>query len=180
MNTVIIFICVFVVAFIIKGIYDNKHGAKEKSSRDDKLKAFNLSVRNDFYDSTIGIDEEKRLIIFVEPNKEPTLIPFDEIIDFEILKDSETVSKVSAKGVIVGGVLAGGLGAIIGSQSGKKNKEKVESLDLIIRIDNIKNGIIKINFYKKKEYIPTLKEATETIEKWEGILKVVLERRKKS
>jgi len=176
MESFIIFFCVFVAVFIIKGVYENKHGAKEKQIRDEKLKNYNLSVRDEFYDSTIGVDEDKRLIVFVEPNKVPILISFDEIIDFEILKDSETISKVSAKGVIVGGVLAGGLGAIIGSQVGKKSKDKVGSLDLIIRVDKIQNATIKINFYEKKQYIPTLKVATETMDKWQGIMKVIMER----
>lgn len=160
--------------------FQKKQSNKAKSIRDEQLKPYNFKVVREFDDYTLGVDEEQKKVVYAYWDAKPFEIPFEKIINCEVLKDNKTIHKISATGTIVGGALAGGLGAAIGSQAGKKSKEKVQSLDLLINIDDLENPTLKINFFHQgMEDYKLQKEALPQVERWEGIFKVILERNKK-
>lgn len=126
-------------------------------------------------------NEAKRFIIFTE--QKLYIIPFGKIIGYEVLNLNEgrtpvlsattTVGKTDTgdmiKRAVIGGVLAGGVGAIIGGATAKKktstNQSKVDeyagimrnylsslpNMELIIKFDDLNVPTIKISFdqYKK-------------------------------
>lgn len=58
---------------------------------------------------------------------------YDEIISFELLEDGDVVSKGGLGNAVVGGMLFGGVGAIVGGVTGKK-KSKMEVRELALKI----------------------------------------------
>lgn len=176
---IIIALSLAALIFIILQIQKSQSN-KAKNIREDHLKEFNFKVKREFNDYTLGVDEEQQKVVYAYWDAKPFEIPFKKIINCEVLKDNKTIHKISATGTIVGGALAGGLGAAIGSQAGKKSKEKVQSLDLLINIDDLENPTLKINFFHQgMEDYKLEKEALPQVERWEGIFKVILERNKK-
>lgn len=53
--------------------------------------------------------------------KHPRIHKFSDIIDFELLEDGNTITKGGLGQAVVGGVLFGGVGAIVGGVTGKKH-----------------------------------------------------------
>ena len=65
----------------------------------------------------------------------------------EVVKTSRT-SQIG--GALVGGILAGGVGAIIGGLSAEQTKEsEVSRVDVLILVNNTKNPTFILNFFNK-------------------------------
>jgi len=74
-----------------------------------------------------------------------------DVNSFELITDG--VKTANAGGAIVGGLLFGGVGAIIGGLSGQK--EKINKIDLLFRINDFNNPVIEIplmNSFNKSNY----------------------------
>ena len=92
----------------------------------------------------IAIDEKRGLFcLLTRVNKDviPNIVPYSDIVSVEIAEDGSSVTKSSRGsqlgGAIVGGVLLGGVGAVVGGLSGKKKTtQKVSRVDLRVVIDN--------------------------------------------
>jgi len=178
MTTFEIIVIVFAFLFLI-GYLLNKNKQKNAfEERSIKLLKYDFSKMCEFKDKTIGVDEKKALFVYSVWNNEPIEVPFKAILDCEVLKDNISIGKISTKGAIVGGILAGGVGAMIGSQAGKKLYEEINSLDLKIYVDNIQNPTIKINFFRSFDGKFNLDRSLKLIEDWEGVFKVILIRNK--
>ncbi len=88
----------------------------------------------DFKNAYIEIDHQNEIIHF--PKQFGRYFRFDELESVEVSEDGEVVSKSGLGRAIAGGVLFGGAGAIVGGITGKKQQEMVNSLKLIIKINN--------------------------------------------
>lgn len=80
------------------------------------------------------------------------MIPFKDILSVEIIEDGVSVTRTSRSsqlgGALVGGVLSGGVGAIIGGASGSKTTtENIKQINLLITVNDIHNPIYTINFF---------------------------------
>ncbi|MCR5782923.1 MAG: SHOCT domain-containing protein [Clostridia bacterium] len=69
-------------------------------------------------------------------------IPYEKIIGFEVIEDSQVVGGI--KRAIVGGVLAGVAGAIVGSQTA--HKKAVSSMKAVIYCENIRKPQYTLEF----------------------------------
>ena len=127
--------------------------------------------------SAVGFDKSNMKICFVNDINEINIYSFNDIMESEIVVDGLTLVKTSATSTIgraiVGGVLTGGVGAIIGGVTGKKShSELVNYIDLKICINDSSNPFYKIRFLdtecKKGDFI--YKEGYEKAEKWHGII----------
>ena len=169
-----------------------KKGEKKLTSVFEDLENFNadeihLSVIEGFssdailgkFVSAVGFDKNKKKICFVNEGKVNVvkMYSFNDIMESEIVVDGLTLVKTSATSTIgraiVGGVLTGGVGAIIGGVTGKKShNELVKYIDLKICINDSSNPFYKIRFLdtecKKGDFI--YKEGYEKAEKWHGIV----------
>lgn len=82
-----------------------------------------------------------------------TIYPCKDILESEILEDGQETTKTSRGsqlgGALVGGLVLGGVGAIIGGLSGKKtHTDKINSIDLKIIINDTNSPMIVFNFFK--------------------------------
>lgn len=60
------------------------------------------------------------------------ILKFNELINYEIIEDGESVTKGGFGGAVAGAALFGGVGAIVGAELGKKNKDMCNSISLHI------------------------------------------------
>lgn len=85
------------------------------------------------------VDETKKL--WYSSNQKqpinPPIFRFDEIVDYEFSEDGETVTKGGLGRAAVGGLLFGGVGAVVGGVTGgKKSKTIVKSMKIRISLKN--------------------------------------------
>lgn len=138
-----------------------------------------------FY-SNGGVNEERSYGSFT--------CDFADIIESEVVVDSHTITKTARGsqivGAAVGGVLLGGVGAIIGGLSGSKDSfDQVKEMDIKLTINDLNSPIHKINFLdgKDEEYkimkkgfhkdSPEYKRAFKSMEKWQGMFDIILNNR---
>lgn len=138
-------------------------------------------------------EEYTKLIIF----------PISQLISFEVIENGYTITKSITEGssvsktatanmlgrAVAGAVLAGGVGAIIGGATAKRNEtshsitnhtssDLVDQLDIKLLINNTSNPIITVRFIggavsKSSELY---KSALSSIERCEALIKIMLVR----
>lgn len=78
--------------------------------------------------------------------KNPRIHSYDEILDFELLEDGGSIVKGGLGRAVAGGVLFGGVGAIIGGATGKrKSKPTCTSLKIKITLNDMTTPTEYIN-----------------------------------
>lgn len=90
-----------------------------------------------------AIDDKSKQIALIK-NGNKRLVPFNKIMSVEIIEDSKTLSSKSSirtiGGAVVGGVIAGGAGAVVGGLSGNStDKKKVSALNVKIVVRDVNN-----------------------------------------
>ncbi len=101
-----------------------------------------------------AIDEHSNQIALIkEDNKR--MVPFKKIMSVEVIEDNKTIASKSTTrtigGAVVGGVIAGGTGAIIGGLSGNtNNKKKVSKLSVKIIVRDINDPSLIIDCFDAK------------------------------
>lgn len=98
-------------------------------------------------------DEKNKLWII--PGKKgviPKVYKFTDIVNYELLEDGETITKGGGLGrAIAGGILFGGVGAVVGGVTGgRKSKELINSLRIKITIKNNRTPELYINLITMK------------------------------
>lgn len=74
---------------------------------------------------------------------------FSEIQEYELLENGGTVSSGGLGRAVVGGVLFGGVGAVVGGVTGKKRgKSTVSSIQIKITTKDIESPVVTIDIYK--------------------------------
>jgi hypothetical protein len=101
----------------------------------------------------ISIDEKNKKIAFIDGEKY-RVKNYRDILSSELLIDGDEVIKTSRTsqigGALIGGALAGGVGAIIGGLSGEQTKEsKVSRVDLLVTVNDTRNPSFVLNFFNK-------------------------------
>ena len=151
----IIIISIFVFAFIL-AILSNKNNDStsltnmneiDKDLQDKNFKA----TKHIPYDlvtnrGEIQIDENNKKVAICHflPQKDYIIIDFKDLIECTVIEDSSTIMKGGVGRAIAGGVIAGGVGAVVGSNT-RKSQNVVSSLQLRIVTKNINSPLILIN-----------------------------------
>jgi hypothetical protein len=110
-------------------------------------------------------------------------IPFQHLISAEIYEDGDTIMS-SARGrtvggAIVGGLLAGGAGAVVGGLSGKKRSAAtVRNIDLRITVNDTRAPTITIPFMpcEVERTHPIYAESSKPARDWHGRLSILIKR----
>lgn len=130
-----------------KKIFEIKNDMIKHEEYKNKVTAF---VATKSIGSYIEFDESKRQWIvrgsglFKIPN--PPLYSYDDIVDFELLEDGESITKGGLGSALVGGLLLGGAGAIVGGITGKKNtKSVINNLKIKITVNDFQNPAVYID-----------------------------------
>jgi len=94
------------------------------------------------------VDENQHLWYCCIKNADnPPIFSYNEVIDYELLENGETLTQGGIGRALAGGVLFGGVGAIVGGVTGgKKSQTIVTSLTIRISLNNTYNKQVTINF----------------------------------
>ncbi|MCY9224169.1 immunity protein [Bacillus haynesii] len=143
----------------------------------------------------IAFNSENELfkIYRVSPNGaiHEVAIPFDKIVDSEILIDDTTVMKASrgqqVAGALIGGAIAGGVGAIIGGSSPNTTGiNTVKRIRLKITNEDFENPVYYIDFLSTRDKLnrrinkgwnkedSTVSYALKKAEYWQGVLELAI------
>lgn len=165
------------------GFFENKN--KEPSEIEKKVTNFNATKKVENY---IYINENKKQwalpsINFLGKVKDLKVYDYSDIIDFELIEDGDSIAKGGLGRAVVGGLLFGGVGAIVGGTTGKKkSKQTCSKLQIKITLNKIDDPVVYIDYitteYKKNGlvYKTSMKFAQETM----SILQVICNSNKTS
>lgn len=164
----------------------------ENSKRKDKIKKL-ISKNNIEYDDIVFSLDNKLSLLFDDKHQKIYFINLDkvkqysysDILESRIVENKESITVTSRGsqigGALLGGIIAGGIGAIIGGLSGSKhNINKIDSLELYIIVNDTIQPIQKISFLKNdngmspkdKKYI----EIKNRVEHWHSLISVLIRR----
>lgn len=101
------------------------------------------------------IDDNHKLVRFKTGMIQITK-KYNEILDFELIENDETIVKGGAGKALVGGLLFGTTGAIIGSSGNKKASAIVQKVEIIVRLRDMNYPTISYSIINT----PTKKTST--------------------
>lgn len=148
---IIVLIIIFIIAFI--GMNKDEEKAKENEySIEDYLKSKNFKTSQmkiyNQYNNRIqlrtDLEHKQIAICYIFPVEKIDFIKFTDIIECEIIEDSNTIMKGGVGRAVVGGVLAGGIGAVVGANT-RASQNVTNSLQIRIVTKNINRSLYTIN-----------------------------------
>lgn len=146
-----------------------------------KLEKFNSKMDNFKETAKVGnyisFSDITNEIYVPNMKSEHRFIKYSDILDFELIEDGETIVTKGGLGrAVAGGVLFGGVGAIVGGVTGKKkSKHTVKSVKIKITTNDIKDPIVFITLLQKETKKDSLiyKNSAKTAQEILSRLKVV-------
>jgi hypothetical protein len=195
-----IYIFIFIIfAFLLSigNIYLSKFKTKQEISQQSKLIQLinnNVIVRskeylNKEFTKAIVLDEQNNKIHFLSTlNNYCKTFNFDDLIESEIIIDSNSIIKSNRGNQIVssaiGGIIAGVPGMIIGGlSSGKITSEKIKNITIKFTFNDLNNPIYKFSFLDNPNGM--LKDTNEYknimnfVDRWYGYFTVILKQQNK-
>lgn len=162
-----IFIFALIAIIVCAIIGGNQKAAKQKVQAQQNAQAVNSidgftpkiiinGVNNSFL---FAIDDKSKQIALIK-NGYNRVVHFNKIMSVEVIEDNKTLSSKSSirtiGGAIVGGVIAGGAGAVVGGLSGDStNKKKVSAINVIIKIRDVNNPNLIIRCFDAQSMCST-------------------------
>jgi len=152
---IIIGVIVLVIIIIIAW-QSAKKKAENKKSLQGQLKQNNFKVDKTYDIISFGIN--KQVLFDFDSNKIAILdaiansidyVEFNKIVDCEIIEDNTTIMKGGIGRAVVGGVLAGGVGAIVGAGT-RGSSDVVRNLAIRIITNDISNSLVMITLIAGK------------------------------
>nr|DAH90298.1 MAG TPA: protein of unknown function (DUF4428) [Caudoviricetes sp.] len=64
------------------------------------------------------------------------IFQFSDFVDYDYMEDGKTIQKSGAGAAVAGGLLFGGIGMVAGALAGRKNKEVIKKLSIILHVKN--------------------------------------------
>ena len=140
---VIAFFVAFVV-FIIMSFQESKH-RRERHVEILKDTEYNKSIFREDLDVALYFDEVKKQLrvenlLGREPRRD---IPYSRLLDCEVLVDNTTVMKGGLGRAVVGGVVAGGIGALVGAST-KRSTDKTNSMKVRIITTDVNDALVEV------------------------------------
>ncbi|WP_419872928.1 SHOCT domain-containing protein [Candidatus Pristimantibacillus sp. PTI5] len=201
-SVVILLVLIPFIAWL--GDIENKDKEKKVNELNDRYKN-NLENHLDFkvsssfkavdYETSISVDESSKAICIMHSGlSNSKTFSYKDIIEVQIIEDGYTISKTSRGsqigGAVIGGVLTGGVGAIIGGLSGDAvQTSKVKRIDLKLIVNDTTKPVFLINFMNEldeksgmKFKMGVTKEsekyklAIEQVRHWHGLISVLIKR----
>lgn len=134
------------------------------------------------FESGIAVDENNKKIALLSLTAEPRIYSYSDLLAVELTENGQSLTKTSrtsqAANAILGGILLGGVGAIVGAlTSAQKTKTKVKSVDIELTINDTAEPVFRINFQnvgdKAGGHInePAMKNANEWMARFRVIMK---------
>jgi len=122
----------------------------------------------------------------VDTDETPRVYDFDEILDVALVVDEETITEIKKKGgvgrAIVGGVLTGGVGAVVGAVTAKeklKTKTTINKAGISVKLDKqpIEQLYYPLTGTSKfvNVYAGTLDEGAQMVDEFNRMIKISAE-----
>lgn len=182
---------VAVVAGLVLGIVQAINTSKRKQEMESKLKSlpdFNPTqqVMGCDGNSGLAVDEPRKkicLITNIGASVSQRIINYKDIFSVELFEDGTSITKTVRSsqigGAVVGGLLLGGVGALVGGLSGKtETSGKVKRIDLRLIVNDTNAPLHDVAFMnvegKKEGLIYT--QAIQVARHWHGIVEVLIKR----
>lgn len=124
--------------------YNNEKELEEVS--EDSLFIFNEDKFDNsmkFDKNIMAVDKNKQELYFFYESELDRIIKFEDIVECKIIENSNVVESGGVGRAIVGGALAGGVGAIVGSNT-RKSKNIVSNLSVRIVTNEIDNPLYNV------------------------------------
>lgn len=195
-----------IVGLVVLGIIAVALSSKVDKALDEKLQEVRNELQITFDDknfnpsqemfsadskSFIALDESSKRLCFVKTKNinlldktgfDISFINYKDILESHIIEDGVSVNKTSRTsqigGALLGGVLAGGVGAIIGGLSGSTTTQKeVKNISLQIIVNDTDNPIKDVNFYngpKVNKDTAEYKKPFERVQHWQKLISVLI------
>lgn len=185
----------FVVSFVLmaRGANDEASRIKIDGARQEKLKEILSNIpeftssqvfTNEKHDLAIAVDDQDNKLCIID--SEIRVFPSKEILELELVEDEVQLTKTSRGsqigGAVVGGILAGGVGTVIGGLSGQKttSNDKVKRIYVKMIVNDTKRPYVTVDFLnEKREILKKDKKAIDASSKanhWYGVLSVLIKR----
>lgn len=188
MEVVLFIVVVMVITMIIVTPIMILSSKKEEKNKNDRLEEYvNFINKNGMtnyqtvlYKDIVRIDIDKKaklLGIYSYYESESTILNFNEVLDFEIIENGNSVVSSRSGSAVAGGLLFGGLGAVAGASGSRAISENCNTLKLKIYTINTKNSVITLDFLETSiSKNSTLYEhLTDVINEMIGFLKIAKE-----
>lgn len=156
MNIILIIIAVIIIGIVIN-IINDKMSKKNSDEIDEELRKEGfitsqirvLDMLENRQQIRVDLKHKKIAICNIFPQQNINILDFSDIVECEIVEDSKTIMKGGIGRAIVGGSIAGGVGAIVASNT-RKNKDITNNLHIRIITKNISNSLHIINIIKSE------------------------------
>ena len=190
MFEIILFIGVVVfIWFIIWANEANKDNEINKRGFKFAKKFSNMDDRVFGAESSLYFSDEKEEILVVaqeksEENASFRVLNYKDILEVEVIEDGDSITKTSrmsqAGGMLIGGIVLGGVGAVVGGLSGStKTINKVSTIDIKILINNKENPLYVFNVMTIKDGVAKKSSVytnnKNNADKVHAILKVIIQ-----
>jgi len=132
----------------------------------------------------VAYDKNTQEICLITTSKKKNyfkIVKYKDILSCEIFVDGGSVSRTSRTsqlgGALVGGILLGGVGAVVGSLTGKKiSSGTVERVDLRIVVNDIDNPLHEINLldHETKKSGQAHKMVDDEAREWKAVFDILI------
>jgi hypothetical protein len=175
---------ILIALFVWYNVRSNNQHSLKASQTLENLKDFKAtdSYISDSSGVSIAFDAERKKVCFLTVEPRPKILTYKDLLKSEIVIDGETVVSQSTTSTIgralLGGLLAGGVGAIIGgATTPQKQVDKVNTINLKVYVNDPQSPIYKVRFLdavgvKKGSFI--YNSAHGNAEKWHGIIAALI------
>jgi hypothetical protein len=134
---VIVIVIVIIIGIAVAININNTKVAAETLISDEKLKGAKLFKQ--MINTPIAINEDGNIGIVNPTTKEIKVFNMKDVNGFEVIVDGKNVANIG--GAIAGGLLFGGIGAIVG---GNVKKEKINTINLLFKINDFNTPTINV------------------------------------
>jgi hypothetical protein len=193
-----IFITLMVIAilcFVGAGLISSAENNNEKirlNKVDELIREYQIQV-DKRYDAKLGFTlindlKNKCLWCVYGASDKLKMFNYNDIIQVELMENDESINVTSRSsqlgGAIVGGALAGGVGAVIGGLSGKQiQKRTVRNIQLVLTLDDLDEPFFKFVFENFHPPVETTTNEYMTAHNqaftWFKLLEVIIKRTEK-
>lgn len=187
MGVLLVLLILLIILAVVSWVFASRYNehvqmvtANDNRKNNEVLSGFKSSVVKDIADYSFLIsEEEKKLAIKYNGghfHMQPVVLGIDDISNLEIIQNNEVIKSGGIGRAIVGGILAGGVGAIVGAST-VKQKEQIKNIGIKFITKDIQNPVVRLELYSvlvAYDYTPN--KIYRQLEELIAILEIVKEK----
>lgn len=137
-------------------------------------------------DTGLAIDEHRQKICLLDyrlTGSGHRVFPFSDVLSAEIFQDGASVTKTvrssQLAGVLIGGLVFGGVGAVVGGLSGsRRTHDTTRRIELRLLVNDTATSIHDVCFleYETKKDSFSYRDAIQRAREWHGLIEVLMNR----